>query len=190
MNKPIVAVFGAASPRVSKKKKNAAYKIGRALGHYDFRMIYGAGSMGVMGALADGYLSEPTTSKPLGSTTQTIANFEKPHSGIHLITTESMSEREQIYYFADIVIVLPGGSGTRSEAWRFIVEQTVGHWSGEIWILTPGSLADSIKRDLKVIQKEKMLMGEPKVKFLTADQIVMYLFMLWEENYETTKEKT
>lgn len=182
MNKPIIAVFGAASDRVSKKKKKMAFGVGRAIGHWNFPMIYGAGSMGVMGALADGYLSQNPTSRPLGSTTKVIAAFEKPHSRINLVIADSMSQREEIYYSANIIIVLPGGAGTRSEAWRFIVEQIVGHWAGEIWILTPSSISDSIRRDLKMIKRENMSMGKSRVKFLTKQQIELQLFLLWEQN--------
>lgn len=116
-----VCVFGAASEHISKRKKKTAFAIGRLLGKRGHLLLFGAGTTGVMGEVARGYMSTNPPTKPFGITTHFIREVEHSFAEgeIHCVTTRSMAERKEMYQMADVVLVLPGGEGTLDELSEF-----------------------------------------------------------------------
>lgn len=146
-----VLVFGAASPRISKRKKKTAFAVGRLLGRKGHLLLYGAGSEGVMGEVARGYLSTNPPIKPIGTTTKFIRQIEGtfPEGTIHCIETRTMAERKEAYLMADVVLVMPGGEGTLDELSEFkcyaqlnAMAEAQGlppaHWNGPLLLFKQG----------------------------------------------------
>ncbi|MGC1776503.1 MAG: TIGR00730 family Rossman fold protein [Xanthobacteraceae bacterium] len=98
---------------------DAAQKLGQILAENRIRLIYGGGSVGLMGALASSVLEHG------GDVTGVIPEFltkrERPrHMAQELIVTRDMHERKRIMFErADAFVALPGGIGTLEE----LVEQ-------------------------------------------------------------------
>ena len=93
----------------------AAHATARALVERDIRLVYGAGSVGLMGAVADEVLRLGGT--VLGVIPQFLVDMEVGHTGLtELIVTETMHERKLAMAEAsDGFIALPGGIGTLEE---------------------------------------------------------------------------
>ncbi|MGA8078405.1 MAG: TIGR00730 family Rossman fold protein [Xanthobacteraceae bacterium] len=97
----------------------AAQKLGQVLAENRIRLIYGGGSVGLMGALAESVLEHG------GEVTGIIPEFltqrERPrHMAQELIVTRDMHERKRIMFErADAFVAMPGGIGTLEE----LVEQ-------------------------------------------------------------------
>ena len=97
----------------------AAKKLGKILAENSVRLIYGGGSVGLMGALAEAVLEHG------GEVTGIIPEFltrGSGHSALaqELIVTRDMHERKRVMFErADAFVALPGGVGTLEE----LVEQ-------------------------------------------------------------------
>ena len=81
----------------------------------DLTMVYGGGSIGIMGILADKILSE--NGKVIGVIPRFLYDLEVGHDNVtELIIVESMHERKQkMAEISDGFLALPGGFGTLEE---------------------------------------------------------------------------
>src|SRR5215467_14955068 len=97
----------------------AAGQFGKILAENDVRLIYGGGSVGLMGILADAVLAHG--GKATGIIPDFLTQRERPRRlGQDLIVTRDMHERKRtMFERADAFVALPGGIGTLEE----LVEQ-------------------------------------------------------------------
>lgn len=148
-----VAVFGAASDKISQLYKNEAKELGRILARGNHFLLFGAGSTGIMGAVCEGYLEENPDFLPFGSTTDYIEELERPCEGIHLIRCKTMARRKELYWLADVCIICPGGLGTMDEFFEFMTMKKLGEWSGDIYVLDMSHQSDDIINMLSFMEE-------------------------------------
>ena len=180
-----IAIFGAASNRVTPKidlLKEGVYsecfKLGLYLAQKKHFLIYGAGSTGVMGAVYEGYIAGDPEVRPFGSTTKYIAQIESPREDINLILTDTMSQRKELYWLADMCIICPGGLGTLDELFEFMTMKKLGQWDGEIIILKDktSGMAKEIERLLLHCEKMGAIKNVKSLyKVKTLEQLKEYL---------------
>ncbi|MFZ3360505.1 MAG: TIGR00730 family Rossman fold protein [Xanthobacteraceae bacterium] len=114
-----ICVYCGSSPGTEPAFVEAAAKFGKILAENGIRLIYGGGSVGLMGALAEAVLERG------GEVTGIIPEFltkrERPRRlAQELIVTRDMHERKNtMFERADAFVALPGGLGTLEE----LVEQ-------------------------------------------------------------------
>lgn len=110
-----VCVFCAASPLVGEVYKNATKELAKLLVQEKMEVVFGGGSEGLMGELADTVLS--LNGKIKGIMPQFMDEVEWGHKGVtNFEYTHSMYERkEKFLKNADAIIALPGGTGTLDE---------------------------------------------------------------------------
>ena len=110
-----VAIFCGSSSGADPVYTEAALAMARAIVEQDIRLVYGAGSVGLMGAVADEVLRLGGT--VLGVIPQFLVDMEVGHTGLtELIVTETMHERKlAMAEAADGFIAMPGGIGTLEE---------------------------------------------------------------------------
>ena len=115
-----LGVFCSASSGLPTKYYEKTKAFGLKLASYQFDLIYGGASIGMMGALADSVIA--AGGHVTGVIPQFIADRELAHQSIHdLQIVHSMHERkERIYQASDFIAVLPGGLGTLDEAFEFM----------------------------------------------------------------------
>ena len=108
-------VYCASSPLVDQKYFSAAEKIAKILVEENYTVIYGGGSQGLMGALADKVLE--LKGKIIGVIPGFMKEVEWDHPGVKdMIITEDMAERKKRFFVGtDVIITLPGGCGTLEE---------------------------------------------------------------------------
>lgn len=92
-----------------------AIELGHLLAQKRIRLIYGGGSIGLMGTIADTMLENK--GDVVGIIPQFLKNLEVEHQGLtELIVTEDMpTRRQKMMEMADGFIILPGGIGTFEE---------------------------------------------------------------------------
>lgn len=93
----------------------AARELGALLAHRDVRLVFGGGSVGLMGVLADAVLD--AGGKVTGVIPGGLRTRELAHEGVtEMIEVDSMHARKQrMVDLADAFIALPGGIGTMDE---------------------------------------------------------------------------
>ncbi len=110
-----VAVFCGSSPGTRPAYAELADEVGRAIAACGATLVYGGGSVGLMGCLADGALAREGA--VVGVIPRALATAEVMHAGLsETIVVQSMHERKAIMAArADAFLVLPGGFGTYDE---------------------------------------------------------------------------
>ncbi|MEM9261680.1 MAG: TIGR00730 family Rossman fold protein [Bacteroidota bacterium] len=110
-----VAIFCGSSSGASPIYTESAKLMGQALVERDLRLVYGAGSVGLMGVVADEVLRLGGT--VLGVIPQFLVDLEVGHTGLtELVITNTMHERKLAMAEAsDAFIAMPGGIGTLEE---------------------------------------------------------------------------
>lgn len=98
---------------------DAAAELGRVLAANNIRLVYGGGSLGLMGVVAKAVLENG--GRVLGIIPQFLVDREVMLEGLsELVVTEDMHERKRLMFeHADAFVALPGGIGTLEE----VVEQ-------------------------------------------------------------------
>lgn len=103
--------------RVGNDPRNVeiAAELGRAMAAADVRLVYGGGSVGLMGAVADAVMAGG--GRVLGVIPKGLFRTEQGHTGItELVEVASMHERKaRMATEADAFVALPGGLGTLEE---------------------------------------------------------------------------
>ncbi|MFD7438799.1 TIGR00730 family Rossman fold protein [Streptomyces sp. NPDC059861] len=110
-----IAVFCGARPGVRQDHVAYAYEFGRALARRDRDLVYGAGGVGVMGAVADGVLAGGGA--VTGVLPRSLHERERADQARGTIfVVRSMHERKALMYKLSAgFAVLPGGIGTLDE---------------------------------------------------------------------------
>ncbi len=100
--------------------EQAAQVTGELIARRGWKLIYGGGSVGLMGVLANGVLSEG--GEVVGVIPEFLATREVLHTGLsELKIVESMHERKRLMAeSSDAFVALPGGYGTFEELFEVI----------------------------------------------------------------------
>ena len=130
MNKiKTVCVYCGSGPGTNPLFIEAAIALGKALAENDVRLVYGGGSLGLMGAVAKSTLDHG------GSVTGIIPEFLTARENAlarvqEMIVTPDMHERKRLMFErSDAFIALPGGIGTLEELVEQLTWQQLGRHS-------------------------------------------------------------
>lgn len=122
MTTPIRSVCVLCGSRVghSPAYRDAAARLGAIMAQQGVRLVYGGGSIGLMGVIADAVLSGG--GHVVGVIPDFLMKYEVGHRRLsELIQTETMQDRKhQMFEMSDGFVVLPGGLGTLDEAFEYI----------------------------------------------------------------------
>jgi len=112
-----------------------AARLGGILARAGCEVVYGGGSRGSMGAIADGALA--AGGRVVGILPRFMADLEWGHAGLtRLELVEDMRERKhRLLTGSDAVVALPGGSGTLEELFEAITLKRLGLYSNPILLL-------------------------------------------------------
>jgi uncharacterized protein (TIGR00730 family) len=130
-----VCVYCASSTQIKPSYFDATTRLGRILADAQLTVVYGGGSNGLMGQLADSALS--AGGKVIGIIPRFMCEVEWNHTNLtELILVETMHERkEKMAMMADAVVALPGGCGTLEELLEIITWKKLGIFTKPIVIV-------------------------------------------------------
>lgn len=152
-----VAVYAASSSQVSSGYIDAAAELGRTLAAEGIEIVYGAGKVGLMGALADAALDAG------GKVTGVIPQFMVDNGWCRekltnlIVTPDMHTRKEKIVSLADATIALPGGVGTLEELMEIITWKQLGLYANPIVILNTRGYFNPLKEMLERAVEEKFM---------------------------------
>ena len=113
-----VCVYCGARPGSRPDYMTAATALGTVLAGAQMRLVYGAGDVGLMGAVARA--AQEAGGDTFGVIPEHLLNWEVGKRDLStFIVTETMHERKKVMLMnADAVVVLPGGAGSLDEFFR------------------------------------------------------------------------
>lgn len=130
-----VCVYCGARPGVDPAYMAAATDLGRALAEADMRLVYGAGDVGIMGAVARA--AQSARGETFGVIPTHLMAWEVGKRDLTtFIVTETMHERKKVMFMnADAVVVLPGGAGSLDEFFEVLTWRQLGLHQKPIYLL-------------------------------------------------------
>ena len=159
----------------------------QAFKKYDCKLIFGAGSVGIMGVLADEYLR--LGGHVIGVIPSFMEPWEVKHMGIQeCYVTETMHSRKQkMAELADGVIALPGGFGTLDELFEMLTWKQLDLHQMPISILNTNGYFDHLIAQLQHMVDEGFLKS-PNLEALqietNPEQLVDYIMAYEPEKME------
>ena len=165
-----VAVYCASSSRLREVFYDAAARVGKSLSDKGLELIYGAGYMGLMGAVADAVLAAG------GKVTGVIPQF-MVEQGWHnekcteLVVTKDMADRKTwIWHHADALVALPGGIGTLDELTEIMTLKQLGIVTQPIVILNTEHYYDDLLRMFDHMVKEQFWLNDHKQMYVVVTE--------------------
>ena len=112
-----------------------ATRLGKLMAEQNITLIYGGGSVGIMGTLADSVMEHG--GKVTGVIPELLLAWEAQHLGITelKVVTDMHVRKKLMYEMADAAIVLPGGHGTLDELFEMLTWNSLKIHDKHIYIL-------------------------------------------------------
>lgn len=144
-------------------------QLGRLLAENNVKLVYGGGSAGLMGAIADSVMDNGGS--VTGIIPRILVEWERQHLGItELIISDDIQERKRrIYSLCDAALILPGGFGTMDELFEIITWNQLTIHDKEIFILNSGGFYDHLIAHISAMKKEGFLYVEAYEKIHYLD---------------------
>jgi uncharacterized protein (TIGR00730 family) len=166
-----ICVYCASGPGTNPAFINGARRFGQILAENHIRLVYGGGSIGLMGALAESALDHG------GLVTGIIPDFlvSREHmcerAQEHIITRD-MHERKRIMFErADAFVALPGGVGTLEELVEQLTWAQLGRHRKPILIANVDRFWEPLLRLLDHMRAVEFIRDGLAVNLLVAERV-------------------
>jgi uncharacterized protein (TIGR00730 family) len=152
-----VCVFCGSSVPADPRYRDAACELGALIARRNVTLVYGGGSTGLMGELADAALGQG--GRVIGVIPAGLFAREVGHTGLtELREVTSMHERKQLMYdLSDAFIALPGGLGTLEELAEVTTWSQLGLHSKPVALLNAGGFWDPLLAQLDLMARTGLL---------------------------------
>lgn len=122
----------------------AARGLGEALADNNWRLVYGAGDVGLMGAVAEA--AQTAGASTFGVIPEHLLKWEVGKRDLtSFIVTENMHERKKVMFMnSDAVVVLPGGAGSLDELFEVVTWRQLGLHDKPILLLNVNGFWDPL----------------------------------------------
>ena len=155
-----ICVYCASSSKVDKAYFDATEKLGLDMASRGITLVYGGGSNGLMGCIADTVLNNK--GQAIGILPRFMDKVEWGHKGLTQLTlVKDMHERKKLLIKdIDGVVALPGGCGTLEELMEVITLKRLGKFTKPIIILNTNGFYDHLKLLLEKMIDERFMRSE------------------------------
>ena len=132
---PSVCVFCGARMGKNPAHQAAAHATGRAIAAAGWRLVYGAGDVGLMGEVARA--AQGAGAPTLGVIPTHLLAMEVGKRDLTtFVITETMHERKKVMFMnADAIALLPGGAGSLDEFFEVLTWAQIGLHRKPIWLI-------------------------------------------------------
>lgn len=167
-----VCVYCGSSPGRDEIYAKAGHLLGRSIARAGLRLIYGGGTKGIMGAVAEGALK--AGGKVTGIIPRFLINREATESALdrldELVITDNMHERKhRMFEKSDAFVALPGGIGTVEEIVEIMTWAQLGHHRKPIVFGNVGGFWDPMLALLDHMTAEGFIHTAQRVKPLVVN---------------------
>jgi uncharacterized protein (TIGR00730 family) len=166
-----VCVYCGSGPGTNPAFVKAATAFGKSLAENGVGLVYGGGSIGLMGAVATGSLDNG------GTVTGIIPDFLTARENAmkraqELIVTKNMHERKQLMFDrSDAFVALPGGIGTLEELVEQMTWAQLGRHTKPILIANIEGFWNPLLALLDHMKDTAFIRANLSVDILTADRV-------------------
>ncbi len=152
-----LCVFSSSSNHVPERFRKDTLLLADRMLEEGISLVYGGGSVGLMGVLADRILSGG--GKVIGVIPSFLRTKELAHEGLtEMIETGSMHERKsEMSRRADAFAVLPGGFGTMDEFFEIVTWKQLGLHSRPIVVANTAGWFDPVLSYCRLAVKTRMI---------------------------------
>ena len=167
-----VCVYCGSSPGRDETYVKAGHLLGRSIARSGLRLIYGGGTKGIMGAVAEGALR--AGGKVTGVIPRFLINREATETALdrldELVITDNMHERKhRMFEKSDAFVALPGGIGTVEEIVEIMTWAQLGHHRKPIVFANVKGFWDPMLALLDHMSSEGFIHTAQRVKPLVVD---------------------
>jgi uncharacterized protein (TIGR00730 family) len=166
-----ICVYCASGPGKNPAFMRAAKQFGRILAENDIRLVYGGGSVGLMGALAESVLAHG------GAVTGVIPDFlvNREHMLLsvqeRIITPDMHARKREMFERADAFVGLPGGVGTLEELVEQLTWAQLGRHKKPILILNIERFWDPLCALIEEMRRLEFIRAGMTVDLLVAETV-------------------
>ena len=130
-----ICVFCGSRPGRNPAFAKVAQATGEMIASRGWRLVYGAGDVGLMGAVARAAQNAGATTLGI-IPTHLLAREVGKRDLTTLIVTEDMHERKKVMFMnSDAIVVLPGGAGSLDEFFEVLTWAQIGLHAKPIYLL-------------------------------------------------------
>ena len=146
-----------------------AHDLGVVMAERGITLVYGGGTKGLMGAVADAVMDHG--GKVIGVIPELLLSWEHQHEGItDLRVVSDMHTRKKILYeLCDAAIILPGGNGTLDELFEMLTWNTLNIHNKKIVLLNSGGFYDHLMAHIDMMSQQGFLYADWKERLLVCD---------------------
>ncbi|WP_027162682.1 TIGR00730 family Rossman fold protein [Mesorhizobium sp. WSM1293] len=167
-----VCVYCGSSPGRDEIYIKAGHLLGRSIAKAGLRLVYGGGTKGIMGAVAEGALK--AGGKVTGIIPRFLINKEASETALdrldELLITDNMHERKhKMFEKSDAFVALPGGIGTVEEIVEIMTWGQLGHHRKPIVFANVRGFWDPMLALLDHMAAEGFIHTAQRVKPLVVD---------------------
>lgn len=165
-----VCVFCGSSDEVGEKYIQAARHMGEAMAAKGLQLVFGGGSTGLMGAVADAVLD--AGGEVIGVLPEHFNKPELAHSRLtRLELVDGMHARKaRMAELADAFAALPGGFGTLEEFFEILTWAQIGLHKKPVGLLNVHSYFNDLLKFLEHANKEGFTFWEHQKLYRQAEQ--------------------
>jgi len=166
-----VAVFCGSKTGKNPAFMEAAKDLGKVLATKNISLIYGGGSVGIMGAIADSVMQH--NGIVIGVIPEILVAWEQQHKNItELRVVEDMHIRKKMMYeLCDAAIVMPGGYGTLDEMFEIITWNNLKIHEKKVVLLNIEGYYDPLIAHLEMMQSEGFLYENWKERIVLVNNV-------------------
>lgn len=148
-SRPSICVFCGARAGARPSYVAEAETLGKAIGEAGWRLVYGAGDVGLMGAVARAALA--AGGDAFGVIPVHLLDRERGRRDLsRFVVTENMHERKKVMYMnSDAIVVLPGGAGSLDEFFEILTWRQLGLHDKPIFLVNTDSYWDGLNELLE-----------------------------------------
>lgn len=164
-----ICVYAASSQQTDPVYRDAAFSVGQQLASAGCSVVYGGGSAGSMGAIANGALA--AGGEVIGILPRFMADLEWGHPGLtELELVEDMRERKhKLLTGSDAVVALPGGCGTLEELFEAITLKRLGLYFNPIVLLNTKNFYAPLQAFMQQVISEHFMNSEHAAMWSLVD---------------------
>lgn len=166
-----ICVYCGSNPGARREYARAARVVGETLAKRGIAAVFGGGTVGLMGVVADAVLG--AGGQAIGIIPNGLRTSELAHEGLtSLITVRSMHERKQrMVDMSDAFVALPGGIGTMDELFETWTWLQLGIHSKPVGLLNIAGYYDGLLAFLAHMSAERFLRDTDLSALIVDDDI-------------------
>ncbi len=163
-----IAIYCGSSDYVSEKYLSAARDIGKAVAERGIRIVYGAGSTGMMGAVADAAIE--AGGEVFGVIPKIFDTPQLAHSSLtrYEVVPDMHARKAMMIENSDAFIALPGGFGTFEEFFEVLTWAQIGIHAKPIGLLNTDGYYDTLLKFFDEVKERGFTYKEHNNLFQTS----------------------